>query len=138
LFTRIFRGTIVRALRVFAGGVFALILLASVSAGEQNTGVAERVEGVVRDSSGAVVVGAQVDVRAGSFSASVVTGAGGAFAFENVAGAAGTLSVTAKGFRKIEQAWRRADGQAVVHVEIVLTPATVSQQVQVTDRKSVV
>jgi outer membrane receptor protein involved in Fe transport len=122
----------VRALRVFAGGVFALILLAAVSAGAQNAGVAGRVEGVVRDPSGAVVVGAQVEVRAGSFSASVVTNAGGAFAFENVTGAAGTLLVSAKGFQKIEQGWRRADGQAVARVEIVLAPAAVNQQVQVT------
>src|ERR1700723_810545 len=131
-FARISRKVTVRALRVFAGGVITLFLLAASASGAQNTGVAGRVEGVVRDSSGAVVAGAQVELHAGSFSASVVTDAGGAFAFENVAGTAGTLSVSAKGFQKIEQAWRRAEGQAVAHVEIVLTPAAVSQQVQVT------
>src|ERR1700723_465277 len=131
-FARISRKVTVRALRVFAGGVITLFLLAASASGAQNTGVAGRVEGVVRDSSGAVVAGAQVELHAGSFSASVVTDAGGAFAFENVAGTAGTLSVSAKGFQKIEQAWRRAEGQAVAHVEIVLTPAAGSQQVQVT------
>ena len=131
-FARISREVIVRALRVFAGGVTTLLLLAASAGGAQNASVAGRVEGVVRDSSDAAVAGAQVELHAGPFSASVVTDASGAFAFENVAGAAGTLSVSAKGFRKIDQAWRRADGQAVVHVEIVLAPAAVSQQVQVT------
>ena len=120
------------ALGVFAGGLFALILLAGVSAGAQYPGVAGRVEGLVRDSSGAVVVGAQVEVHAGPFSAVVLTDRSGAFAFENVAGASGTLSISANGFQKMEQAWRRADGQTLVHVEIVLAPAGVNQQVQVT------
>ena len=132
LFARISLETTVRALRVFAGGAFALILLGAAAGGAQSTGVAGRVEGVVRDSSGAVVAGAQVEMHAGPFSASVVTDASGAFAFESVAGVAGTLSVTAKGFQKIEQAWRRGDGQAVVRMEIVLAPAAVNQQVQVT------
>jgi outer membrane receptor protein involved in Fe transport len=60
-----------------------------------------------------------------------VTDGGGAFAFENVPAAAGTVLVSAKGFQKIEQAWSRAGGQAV-YLEIVLAPAAVSQQVQVT------
>ena len=131
-FAKISREVIVRALRVFAGGVTTLFLLAASAGGAQNASVAGRVAGVVRDSSNAAVAGAQVELHAGPFSASVTTDASGAFAFENVAGMAGTLSVSAKGFRKIDQAWRRADGQAVVHVEIVLTPAAVSQQVQVT------
>jgi outer membrane receptor protein involved in Fe transport len=132
LFARISLETTVRALGVFAGGVLALILLASAAGGTQNTGIAGRLEGVVRDSSGAVVAGAQVEVQAGAFSASLVTDAGGAFVFANVAGEAGTLLVTAKGFQKMEKAWRRTDERTVVHVEIVLAPAAVNQQVQVT------
>jgi len=120
------------ALGVFAGGAIALLLLAGAVRGAQTAGAAGRVEGVVRDSSGAMVAGAEVEVHAGAFSAAVVTDANGTFAFENVAGAGGTLLVSAKGFQRISQDWRRADGQAVVHVEIVLAPAAVNQQVQVT------
>ena len=117
---------------VFARGVMALILLAAPLCGAQLPGAAGRIEGMVRDSSGASLPGALVEVRAGAFSASAVSDSGGAFAFENVPGEAGTVLVSAKGFQKIEQAWNRAGGQAVVRLEIVLTPATVSQQVQVT------
>jgi outer membrane receptor protein involved in Fe transport len=117
---------------VFARGVMALILLAAPLCGAQLPGAAGRIEGMVRDSSGASLPGALVEVRAGAFSASAVSDSGGAFAFENVPGEAGTVLVSAKGFQKIEQAWNRAGGQAVVRLQIVLTPATVSQQVQVT------
>ena len=117
---------------VLARGVMALILLAAPVCGAQVPGGAGRIEGTVRDSSRAALPGALVEVRAGAFSASAVSDSGGAFAFENVPGEAGTVLVSAKGFQKIEQAWNRAGGQAVVRLEIVLTPATVSQQVQVT------
>jgi outer membrane receptor protein involved in Fe transport len=132
LIARIFLETMMRACRVIAGGVIALILLTAAVSRAQNIGAGGRVEGVVRDSSGAVVAGAQVGVHAAGFSASTVSDSGGAFAFENVPGLAGTVLANATGFQKIEQAWRRADGQAVVHVEIVVAPAGVSQQVQVT------
>ena len=121
-----------RACGVFAPGVMALILLAAPLCGAQVPGAAGRIEGMVRDSSGASLPGALVEVHAGAFSASAVSDSGGAFAFENVPGEAGTVLVSAKGFQKIEQAWNRTGGQAVVRLEIVLTPATVSQQVQVT------
>ncbi|MGB8802176.1 MAG: TonB-dependent receptor [Candidatus Acidiferrales bacterium] len=122
----------VHAFRSLATGVITLILLTATSASAQTAGARTRVEGVVRDSSGAVVAGAQVELGAGLFSASVVTDASGTFAFENVAAVAGTLSVSAKGFQNLQQAWRRTDGQLVVHVEIVVAPAAVNQQVQVT------
>jgi len=121
-----------RACGVFAPGVMALILLAAPLCGAQVPGAAGRIEGMVRDSSGASLPGALVEVHAGAFSASAVSDSGGAFAFENVPGEAGTVLVSAKGFQKIEQTWNRAGGQAVVRLQIVLTPATVSQQVQVT------
>lgn len=122
----------VHAFRSLATCVITLILLAATSASAQTAGARTRVEGVVRDSSGAVVAGAQVELDVGPFSASVVTDASGTFAVDNVAGVAGTLSVSAKGFQNLQQAWRRTDGQLVVHVEIVLAPAAVNQQVQVT------
>lgn len=115
--------------------VSTLILLAAAVSSAQivdnEARVGGRVEGVVRDSSGGLVAGAQVEVHAAAFSASTVTDGGGAFAFENVPGAGGTVLVRAKGFQKMEQAWSRAGGQAV-HLEITLAPAAVSQQVQVT------
>ena len=122
----------VRACVACAMGFVALIWLAAPVRSAQTAGAGAPVQGVVRDSSGAAVPGAQVEVHAGSFLASTVTDSAGAFAFENVPGAAGTLVVSAKGFQKIEQAWTRAGEQAVVRVQIVLAPAAINQQVQVT------
>ncbi len=132
MFCRLKAVRTVRSSVACAVGFIALIFLIAPVRGAQTAGGGARVEGVVRDSSGAVVPGAQVEAHAGAFAASTVSDPGGAFAFENVPGAAGTLLVSAKGFQKIEQAWRRADGQAVVRLEIVLAPAAANQQVQVT------
>jgi len=131
LFARLTLGTKMRSCCACVTIVSALILMAAAVSSAQTAGVGGRVEGVVRDSSGALVPGAQVEVRAAAFSASTVTDGGGAFAFENVPAADGTVLVSAKGFQKLERAWSRAGGQAV-HLEIALTAAAVSQQVQVT------
>jgi outer membrane receptor protein involved in Fe transport len=132
LFERLTGGRNAQACVACAMCFIALILLTAPVRGAQTVGASARLEGVVRDSSGAVVPGAQVEVQAVGFSASAVSDSGGAFAFENVPGGAGTVVVSAKGFQKIEQAWRRTDGQAVVRLELVVAPAAVSQQVQVT------
>jgi len=70
-------------------GFVALILLPAPVRSAQIAGVGAHVEGVVRDSSGAALPGAQVEVHAGSFLASAVSDSGGAFAFENVGERAG-------------------------------------------------
>ncbi len=90
-----------------------------------------RVEGVVRDASGASVPNAQVDLRAHSYSATASTGPSGAFIFENVPEASGTLRVTAKNLKPVEKAWSAAAG-APAHVDIVLEPLPLAQQIIVT------
>src|SRR5580698_2283566 len=83
----------VRACVACAMGFVALILLTNVSRA-QTAGVGAPVEGVVRDSSRAALPGAQVEVHAGSFLASTLSDSGGAFAFEHVPGATGTIVVS--------------------------------------------
>jgi len=90
-----------------------------------------RVEGVVRDSSGASVPNAQVELRAKSYSATVSTDTAGAFEFENVTETSGTLSVTANGFAAIEKPWTSSGGTAT-NIEITLSPLPLSQQIVVT------
>ncbi|MFZ3217920.1 MAG: TonB-dependent receptor [Candidatus Acidiferrales bacterium] len=124
-------GRIAGCCRGFGAALSLLILLAAPVCVAQGS----RVEGVVRDSSGAAVTGAQVELHAGSFSASTVSDASGAFSFENVSASSGTLEVTAKGFARSEKSWSRSDGQAV-HLEIVLAPSTVDQQVEVTANRA--
>jgi outer membrane receptor protein involved in Fe transport len=90
-----------------------------------------RVEGFVRDASGASVAGAQVELRLNSYSARTTTTSAGEFAFENVPGSSGTIVVTAPGLNPVQQSWSAASG-AAVHLEIVLEPASVNQKVLVT------
>ncbi len=90
-----------------------------------------RVEGVVRDSSGALVAGARVDIHAGAFSASRDTDAQGNFLFESVPANLGTLAVQAKGFGNVDQKWD-AGATGVAKLEITLSPENVREQVFVT------
>lgn len=90
-----------------------------------------RVEGVVRDATGGSVPNAQVELRAGPYSAAVSTDPSGAFVFESVPETSGTLSVSAKGLKQVQQGWSAAVG-APVHIEIVLEPLPLAQQIIVT------
>jgi len=84
--------------------------------------------GVVRDATGAAIAGAQVEVRAGSFSARKVTGAGGEFAFAALPAAGGTVIIRATGFQEAHRDWN----PSATFLEVVLVPAAVNQQVLVT------
>jgi outer membrane receptor protein involved in Fe transport len=90
-----------------------------------------RVEGVVRDPSGASAPGAQVELHAKAFSATTSTDASGAFAFEHVPERSGTISVTAKGFQHLEKEWTTASGNTA-RLEIVLTLLGVNQRLIIT------
>jgi outer membrane receptor protein involved in Fe transport len=97
-----------------------------------------RVEGVVRDGSGASVLGARVLLRAGSYSADTTTDSAGAFAFDGVTASAGMVVVTAKGFQPLQQAWSAASGGTATQISVVLQPGTLSQQVTVTAARTAV
>ncbi len=90
-----------------------------------------RVEGVVRDQSGAAVAGAQVVLRSGGYQSVQRTGPEGRFAFVKVPAPHGQLTISAKGFASIERRWNTGT-QESVSLEIVLRPAALAQQVTVT------
>jgi outer membrane receptor protein involved in Fe transport len=90
-----------------------------------------RVEGVVYDTTGASVFGAQVELHTNSYSAKTTTSTAGAFAFENVPGCSGTIDVMAPDFKQAQQSWNAASGTAV-QLKVVLQLASVNQQVLVT------
>jgi outer membrane receptor protein involved in Fe transport len=94
-----------------------------------------RVDGVVRDSSGASAQGAAVVLRANSYTASTVTDSLGDFVFENVPGSSGTILVTLKGFENAEQPWD-ANLSSRAHLSVSLTPVALNQQVQVTANRA--
>lgn len=89
-----------------------------------------RVEGVVRDVTGAFVAGAKVELHATTYSANTTTSADGAFHFENVAASSGSITITAPGMKEARQQWD-ATGETV-RLIIVLEPASISQEVLVT------
>ncbi|MFZ0480510.1 MAG: TonB-dependent receptor [Terriglobales bacterium] len=97
------------------------------------------VEGVVRDSSGAVIRGATVRLESAVFRANAQTDAQGQFSFAGVPHGPGTIDVTAEGFLAARESFApnksesaiAADGEIVVHLEITLKPSTVNEQVMV-------
>src|SRR5215207_4366213 len=92
-----------------------------------------RVGGVVIDAAGAPVGGAEVSLSAGASAARrVTTGDDGRFVFADVRGTEGSLSVSAEGFARRELRWSVAGGDGVAEVEVVLTPAPLSERVTVT------
>ncbi|MGA8145027.1 MAG: TonB-dependent receptor [Candidatus Acidiferrales bacterium] len=107
--------------------LFALLILAAPAARAQGV----RVEGVVHDSSGASVSGAQIELHAKSYSATAVSDSAGNFAFEHVLETSGSIVVTAAGFERLDKNWGIQAGNTV-RLEIVLAPSTVNQSVIVT------
>ncbi|HKT10372.1 MAG TPA: TonB-dependent receptor [Terriglobia bacterium] len=91
-----------------------------------------RIEGVVKDPSGAVVKGAQATLRAGGYATNQPTGADGRFDFGRVTAASGSLSVSAKGFAPVKKEWELGGGKTSLFLVIVLNPAILPQQVTVT------
>jgi len=109
--------------------ILAILLTLGVSWNVRAQGT--RVEGSVRDTSGAAVQGAKVQLHANSYSAETTTDAEGMFVFDGVPEAAGTVEVTTGGFEPLKQSWTAAAG-AGPQMSFVLQPLAVNQQVVVT------
>lgn len=95
------------------------------------------VEGVVRDTTGALLVGAEVDLRSPAYSAKTITSHDGTFHFENVAASSGTITVIARGMKQMQQQWHASPGKSV-QLFIVLVPASINQYVLVTAARTAV
>ena len=86
-----------------------------------------RVEGTVRDSSGAVISNASVTLRSGSYQSVVNTDSSGHFSFKSVPASDGILDILATGFAGASQSFKA--GRTTV--EIVLRPASGKEAVTV-------
>jgi outer membrane receptor protein involved in Fe transport len=118
-------------------GVSALLALILIlfAAPLQAQGV--RVEGTVRDSTGASVPGAQVELRAKSYTAVAITDSAGAFAFEHVPETSCTFIVTATGFERLEKDWTTAAANnPTTPLDITLAPSQLAQRITVTATRS--
>ena len=91
---------------------------------------ATRVEGTVRDASGAVIANASVVLNSGSYQVSDTTDAAGHFLFAAVPSTSGTVEITREGFSPVRQSWN-AGTTAAVSLEIVMQPASASEEVTV-------
>src|ERR1700756_2231758 len=116
-------------LRTLITAAFLLSMVRAVHA------QAFRIDGTVRDSSGALISGAQVDLHAGSYTASTTTDSSGEFAFDHVPAGSGTVIVNARGFDPVEKAWTAATND-LARLEIILAPSAVNQSVIVTATRS--
>jgi len=121
-----------RSLYAVAARCLPVVLLGVASLLPARAGMPDdtRIQGVVRDATGAVVPGADVGLTAGSYSAATATDPSGSFSFDGVPATSGTITVTAKGFVEISQAWAATNGTASLN--LIVQPSPVSQQVVVT------
>src|SRR5580704_8871214 len=121
------------ALRFFVGAtaVVSLSILVLLLYPGMASAQGIRVEGVVHDASGASVIGARVELRSKSYSARTSTNSTGTFAFGNVPDSSGTIDLIAPNFKETQESWSAASDN-LVHLEVTLEPASVSEQVFVT------
>src|SRR5579864_3052143 len=86
-----------------------------------------RVEGTVRDSTGAVIADASVVLNSGSYQAAATTDAHGHFLFSAVPSNSGRLEITREGFGPVHQSWNGGLG-AGVSLEILMQPASAGEE----------
>src|SRR5579864_8598039 len=91
---------------------------------------ATRVEGTVRDASGAVIADASVVLNSDSYQVAAKTDATGHFLFPAVPSTSGTLEITRVGFNSVRQSWN-AGSTASVSLEIVMQLASSNEEVTV-------
>jgi iron complex outermembrane recepter protein len=92
-----------------------------------------RVEGVVKDQTGAPVSSAEVILTSKAGTTRQITDSEGRFAFESVQGESGTIAARATGFDSAERRWSAADRASL---EIVLIPAPLSSEMTVTAERT--
>ena len=88
------------------------------------------VDGTVHDAAGAVVSGASIMLRAGSYQTTATTDEHGHFMLSAVPGLEGFIEVERSGFEKQTYSWV-ADANAHAFVDITLRPATTREQLTV-------
>jgi outer membrane receptor protein involved in Fe transport len=111
---------------------FTALLAAKASPRPQSANRRYRVDGIVKDQSGAVVTGAQVVLRTSGYEADQPTGTDGRFDFSEVPAPGGRVMVNAKGFASVEKEWRVGRGKEDLFLVIVLRPAALAQEITVT------
>jgi len=125
-----------RAAKAFAASV--LFLLCAASAGAQASRVGATLEGTVSDTSGAIIPNSKVTLNNSltSQSRTVTTDEQGFFRAEQLTVGTYEVRVEQTGLALYRQAGVEASLGRTVHLDIVLVPASASQQVTVTAQPS--
>ena len=116
-------------MKVFAFLAVICLFSSTISAGQNSDG--HDVEGTVRDPTGALVSGAKVILAAANFGEEQSTDQQGHFAFRDVPVSRATIKVLVAGFAAAERNWE-ANDQGPATLEIVLTPAHLTERIAVT------
>ena len=111
----------------------ALLIFVAASPSARAQGV--RVEGTIRDSTGATVPNARIELHAKTYTATATTDSSGTFSFDHVPETSGSIVVTADGFERLEKSWDQSAGNTA-RLEITLAPSPVNQRVIVTATRS--
>src|SRR5215470_17222978 len=115
------------------------IVLALALAAPRLSAESTRIEGVVRDATGAVVAGAAVSLQASGEKVTTATNDAGQFSFSNVGAASGTVTVSRTGFDSAHSTWKQGelpgDGH-VIHLEIIVRPAAAREEVIVSSSRT--
>ncbi|MGB7553849.1 MAG: TonB-dependent receptor [Candidatus Korobacteraceae bacterium] len=114
--------------RVSLEGPSLLIFLLWIATSSAWAAPQHDLRGVVKDHSGAVIVNAQVLLRADGEEISRTTQGDGSFVFTGITATSGTLVVSASGFATSTTAWQGGAKQ----LSITLKPAAVQQSLDVT------
>jgi outer membrane receptor protein involved in Fe transport len=116
--------------------VFVFATPSATLAQSQAAAQTARVEGTVKDASGAPVQGAEVDIHApDSFDRHIRTDANGAFAFDGVPVGSGIVDVTLSGFNSVSHPWSTAPG-TTVRLDLTLAPEVLNQKITVTANRA--
>lgn len=112
----------------FARAVALICLFAFVAGAQNRDAQASKIEGLVVDRTGAAVIGAEVTLASGQFTAKQKTDVEGRFVFESVPVSTGKITIRADGFAASSRDWSSSDSA----VEVTLEPDPIAEQVTVT------
>jgi hypothetical protein len=123
-------------MRCWIQSLFFLSILRVGMAGAQQPSRARSISGSVQDSSGAIIVGAQVTVARGDGTvvAHTQVNAAGSFHFDNIPAGVYIVDVIQPGFREVKQ--KATLGLSLQPIHIVLPIAAVAEQVTVSGSDS--
>jgi len=129
--------------RRFALPAHSIIFIFTISAAnvsfaappQQESAKSINIAGLVVDQTGAAVADAEISITSPSFNGKAVSDSSGGFRFKSAPQTIVTLSVTARGFARVQRKLNPAT-EDTTQLRIVLAPASISERVTVTPTRT--